>query len=37
MTDHIVFFDSDHEPSLDLLGGKCASLVSMRLTPQRSR
>ncbi|MFE7216380.1 PEP/pyruvate-binding domain-containing protein [Streptomyces sp. NPDC001698] len=29
MSDFIVFFDSGHEPSLELLGGKCASLVSM--------
>ncbi|MFE7424070.1 PEP/pyruvate-binding domain-containing protein [Streptomyces sp. NPDC057545] len=29
MSDFIVFFDSRHEPSLELLGGKCASLVSM--------
>ncbi|VFA90647.1 Phosphoenolpyruvate synthase [Nocardia farcinica] len=29
MHDYIVFFDSGHEPRLDLLGGKCASLVSM--------
>jgi len=29
MNDHIVFFDSDAAPSLELLGGKCASLVSM--------
>ena len=29
MNDYIVFFDSGHEPTLDLLGGKCASLVSM--------
>ena len=29
MNDYIVFFDSDHEPTLELLGGKCASLVSM--------
>lgn len=28
-TDYIVFFDSGHEPTLALLGGKCASLVSM--------
>lgn len=28
-TDYIVFFDSGHEPTLELLGGKCASLVSM--------
>ncbi len=27
--DYVVFFDSDHEPTLELLGGKCASLVSM--------
>lgn len=27
--DYIVFFDSAHEPTLELLGGKCASLVSM--------
>lgn len=27
--DYIVFFDSGHEPALELLGGKCASLVSM--------
>lgn len=26
---HIVFFDDDREPTLALLGGKCASLVSM--------
>jgi pyruvate,water dikinase len=29
VSDFIVFFDSGHEPSLELLGGKCASLVSM--------
>ncbi|MBB2891944.1 PEP/pyruvate-binding domain-containing protein [Flexivirga oryzae] len=29
MNDYIVFFDSGHEPTLELLGGKCASLVSM--------
>ncbi|MEV6140642.1 PEP/pyruvate-binding domain-containing protein [Nocardia sp. NPDC051990] len=29
MNDYIVFFDSGHEPALELLGGKCASLVSM--------
>jgi pyruvate,water dikinase len=27
--DYVVFFDSGHEPALELLGGKCASLVSM--------
>src|SRR5699024_1185112 len=27
--DYVVFFDSDREPRLDELGGKCASLVSM--------
>lgn len=27
--DYIVHFDAGHEPSLALLGGKCASLVSM--------
>ncbi len=26
---YIVFFDDDQEPTLELLGGKCASLVSM--------
>jgi pyruvate, water dikinase len=29
VNDYVVFFDSGHEPSLELLGGKCASLVSM--------
>lgn len=29
MNDYIVFFDSGCEPSLQLLGGKCASLVSL--------
>jgi pyruvate, water dikinase len=29
MNDYVVFFDSGHEPTLELLGGKCASLVSM--------
>ncbi|WP_406729016.1 PEP/pyruvate-binding domain-containing protein [Streptomyces sp. GD-15H] len=29
MNDSIVFFDSGHAPTLELLGGKCASLVSM--------
>ncbi|MGW5973393.1 PEP/pyruvate-binding domain-containing protein [Streptomyces sp. NPDC055186] len=29
MNDSIVFFDSGHAPALELLGGKCASLVSM--------
>ncbi|MFD6323263.1 PEP/pyruvate-binding domain-containing protein [Streptomyces sp. NPDC058442] len=29
MNDSIVFFDSGHAPTLALLGGKCASLVSM--------
>jgi pyruvate,water dikinase len=29
MNDYIVFFDSGHEPTLEMLGGKCASLVSM--------
>ncbi|HEY0645785.1 MAG TPA: PEP/pyruvate-binding domain-containing protein [Nocardioides sp.] len=29
MNDYIVFFDGGHEPTLELLGGKCASLVSM--------
>ncbi|MFD4351184.1 PEP/pyruvate-binding domain-containing protein [Nocardia sp. NPDC058518] len=29
MNDYIVFFDSGAEPTLELLGGKCASLVSM--------
>ncbi len=29
MNDYIVFFDGGREPTLELLGGKCASLVSM--------
>ncbi|CAM5558593.1 PEP/pyruvate-binding domain-containing protein [Streptomyces hirsutus] len=29
MNDSIVFFDSGHAPTLELLGGKCSSLVSM--------
>lgn len=29
MSDYVVFFDSGHDPALELLGGKCASLVSM--------
>jgi pyruvate,water dikinase len=29
VNDYVVFFDSGHRPTLELLGGKCASLVSM--------
>jgi pyruvate, water dikinase len=29
VNDYIVFFDGGHAPALELLGGKCASLVSM--------
>jgi pyruvate,water dikinase len=29
LKDYVAFFDSGHPPTLELLGGKCASLVSM--------
>ena len=28
-TQYIQFFDGGHDPNIEILGGKCASLVSM--------